>query len=115
MESKRFDSNGRLQICVQQYASGKTDHIHAGTALALNTPLLVGGAISWLVSRKREKDGEKAEEMAAARNEKGTLIASGFIAGGALMGVVSALIKFCGVECYLTAPPKEEARRSAVS
>jgi hypothetical protein len=68
----------------------------------LNTPLLVGGAISWLVSRKREKDGEKAEEMAQARNEKGTLIASGFIAGGALMGVVSALIKFCGVECYLT-------------
>ena len=39
--------------------------------------------------------------MAQARNEKGTLIASGFIAGGALMGVVSALIKFCGVECYL--------------
>ena len=71
--------------------------------LSLNTPLLVGGAISWLVSRKREKDGEKAEEMAAARNEKGTLIASGFIAGGALMGVVSALIKFCGVECYLGA------------
>ena len=69
--------------------------------LSLNTPLLVGGAISWLVSRKREKDGEKAEEMAQARNEKGTLIASGFIAGGALMGVVSALIKFCGVECYL--------------
>ena len=69
--------------------------------LSLNTPLLVGGAISWLVSRKREKDGEKAEELAQARNEKGTLIASGFIAGGALMGVVSALIKFCGVECYL--------------
>ena len=71
--------------------------------LSLNTPLLVGGAISWLVSRKREKDGEKAEELAGARNEKGTLIASGFIAGGALMGVVSALIKFCGVECYLGA------------
>ena len=70
--------------------------------LELNTPLLVGGAIAWLVSRKREKDGEKAEELAQARNEKGTLIASGFIAGGALMGVVSALIKFCGVECYLT-------------
>ena len=70
--------------------------------LELNTPLLVGGVIAWLVSRKREKDGEKAEELAQARNEKGTLIASGFIAGGALMGVVSALIKFCGVECYLT-------------
>ncbi len=71
--------------------------------LELNTPLLVGGAIAWLVSRKREKDGEKAEELAQARNEKGTLIASGFIAGGALMGVVSALIKFCGVKCYLGA------------
>ena len=69
--------------------------------LSLNTPLLVGGFIAWLVSRKREKDGEKAEELAQARNEKGTLIASGFIAGGALMGVVSALIKFLDVECKL--------------
>lgn len=59
--------------------------------LQLNTPLLVGGAISWLVS----KIGEAA-------NQKGTLIASGFIAGGALMGVVSALVKFCGAECYLS-------------
>lgn len=59
--------------------------------LSLNTPLLVGGAVSWLVNKR----GEKA-------NQKGTLIASGFIAGGALMGVVSALVKFCGVECYLT-------------
>ncbi len=59
--------------------------------LSLNTPLLVGGAVSWLVNKR----GEEA-------NQKGTLIASGFIAGGALMGVVSALVKFCGVECYLT-------------
>ena len=71
--------------------------------LSLNTPLLVGGAISWFVCRKRAKDGEQAEALAAKRNEKGTLIASGFIAGGALMGVVSAVIKFCGAECYLTA------------
>ena len=70
--------------------------------LHLNTPLLVGGAISWFVSRKREKDGEQAEALAQKRNEKGTLIASGFIAGGALMGVVSAVIKFCGAEWYLT-------------
>lgn len=69
--------------------------------LHLNTPLLVGGAISWYVNRKRKADGEQAEEMAQARNNKGTLIASGFIAGGALMGVVSALVKFCGAECYL--------------
>lgn len=70
--------------------------------LSLNTPLLVGGAISYFVSKKREKDGEKAEEMAQKRNEKGTLVASGFIAGGALMGVVSAVIKFCGVDCYMS-------------
>ncbi len=71
--------------------------------LSLNTPLLVGGAISWWVSRKRSKDGEEAEAMAQKRQDKGTLIASGFIAGGALMGVVSAVIKFCGVECFMTA------------
>ena len=59
--------------------------------LHLNTPLLIGGAISWYVSKNSEE-----------ANQKGTLIASGFIAGGALMGVVSALVKFCGVECYLT-------------
>lgn len=69
--------------------------------LSLNTPLLVGGAISWLVSRKKESDGEEAEQKAQARQEKGTLIASGFIAGGALMGVVSAIVKFCGADWYL--------------
>ena len=51
----------------------------------LNTPLLVGGAISWFVG-SRSKD----EKLNKARQEKGTLLASGFIAGGALMGVVSA-------------------------
>ena len=70
--------------------------------MELNTPLLIGGFIAWLVSRQRAKDGQKAEQLAQARSEKGTLIASGFIAGGALMGVVSAVVKFCGVECYLT-------------
>ncbi|MEE0860072.1 MAG: oligopeptide transporter, OPT family [Paludibacteraceae bacterium] len=71
--------------------------------LSLNTPLLVGGAISWFVSRKKANDGEQAEELAQARQEKGTLVASGFIAGGALMGVVSAIVKFCGVDWYLGA------------
>ena len=69
--------------------------------LHLNLPLLVGGTVSWFVGRKREKDGEKAEELAQKRSEKGTLVASGFIAGGALMGVVSAVIKFCGADWYL--------------
>ena len=63
----------------------------------LNLPLLVGGAISWFVST-RSKDAE----VNRARNEKGTLIASGFIAGGALMGVVSAILKFAGVDWFLT-------------
>ncbi|MBQ4507626.1 MAG: oligopeptide transporter, OPT family [Paludibacteraceae bacterium] len=69
--------------------------------LHLNLPLLVGGTVSWFVGRKREKDGEKAEELAQKRSEKGTLVASGFIAGGALMGVVSAVIRFCGADWYL--------------
>ena len=61
--------------------------------LQLNVPLVVGGAINWYVT-SRSKD----EKVNKERGEKGTLIASGFIAGGALMGVVSALLKFGGVE-----------------
>ena len=61
--------------------------------LELNVPLLVGGAINWYVT-SRTKDAKANAE----RGEKGTLIASGFIAGGALMGVVSALLKFGGIE-----------------
>ena len=63
----------------------------------LNLPLLVGGAIAWFVST-RSKDAA----VNNARQEKGTLIASGFIAGGALMGVVSAILKFAGVDWFLT-------------
>ena len=60
--------------------------------LELNLPLLVGGGIAWYVG-SRSND----ESVNKARTEKGTLLASGFIAGGALMGVVSAIIRFCGV------------------
>ncbi len=66
--------------------------------LQLNLPLLVGGIISWFVS-SRSKD----QEVNNARTERGTLIASGFIAGGALMGVVAAAIKFAGADLYQTA------------
>ena len=59
--------------------------------LQLNAPLLVGAIISWFVST-RSKD----EEVNKARKERGTLLASGFIAGGALMGVVSAAMIFFG-------------------
>lgn len=65
----------------------------------LNAPLLVGGAISWFVG-SRSKD----EKLNKARQEKGTLLASGFIAGGALMGVVSAGMTLSGFsyECTLS-------------
>ena len=64
--------------------------------LELNVPLLVGGAVNWYVT-SRSKDAKVNSE----RGEKGTLIASGFIAGGALMGVVSALLKFGGIEASI--------------
>lgn len=60
--------------------------------LELNIPLVVGGAINWYVTT-RSKDAA----VNAARGEKGTLLASGFIAGGALMGVVSAAMRFGGI------------------
>jgi putative OPT family oligopeptide transporter len=61
--------------------------------LQLNLPLLVGGGIQHFVTH-RSKDAE----VNAARGERGTLLASGFIAGGALMGVVSAGLTFAGVD-----------------
>lgn len=66
--------------------------------LELNIPLLVGGAVSWYVTT-RSKD----KAVNAARGEKGTLLASGFIAGGALMGVVSAIIRFADYNWEITA------------
>ena len=74
--------------------------------LELNVPLLVGGAVNWFVTT-RSKDKAVNER----RGEKGTLIASGFIAGGALMGVVSALLRFGGFnpvnESWLANPLSE--------
>ena len=60
--------------------------------LELNLPLLVGGLINWYVTTRSNKEQTNKE-----RGEKGTLIASGFIAGGALMGVVSAALRFGGI------------------
>ena len=65
--------------------------------LDLNTPLLIGGLVSWYVGT-RSKD----ENVNKARRERGTLIASGFIAGGALMGVISAILKYCGADWFIT-------------
>lgn len=61
--------------------------------LQLNTPMLVGGAISWFVSSRSKDEG-----VNNARRDRGTLIASGMIAGGALFGVFSALTRFAGYE-----------------
>ena len=66
----------------------------------LNAPLLIGAIVSWFVG-SRSKD----EEVNKARKERGTLLASGFIAGGALMGVVSAALAFCDIKF---AAPKSE-------
>ena len=74
--------------------------------LELNLPLLVGGAVNWYVTT-RSKD----EAVNNARGEKGTLLASGFIAGGALMGVVSAIMRYCDInfvnETWLDKPMSE--------
>ncbi len=64
--------------------------------MELNAPLVVGGLVAWAVNR--HKNAEKAK----ANNNRGTLIASGFIAGGALMGVVSAILAFAGLNLTLT-------------
>lgn len=76
--------------------------------LELNLPLLVGGAINWYVTT-RSKD----EKINNERGEKGTLLASGFIAGGALMGVVSAAMRFGGInlvnDAWLANPMSELA------
>ncbi len=63
--------------------------------LELNVPLVVGGAVNWYVT-SRSQDAA----VNTARGERGTLLASGFIAGGALMGVVAALLRFLGVDLF---------------
>jgi putative OPT family oligopeptide transporter len=73
--------------------------------MELNIPLLVGGAVNWYVTTR-----SKNEKVNQERGEKGTLIASGFIAGGALMGVVSAFIRFAGYN-----PINEEWLASSLS
>lgn len=60
--------------------------------LSLNTPMLVGGLVSWIVN-----NSSKDKDICRARNDRGTLIASGLIAGGALFGVFSAITIMCGV------------------
>ena len=61
--------------------------------IELNLPLMVGGFVNWFVTTRSQQ-----KEVNTARGERGTLIASGFIAGGALMGVVSVALRFAGIE-----------------
>ena len=65
--------------------------------LQLNLPLIVGGLINWYVSKPKTKGGQPN----TAASEKGTLLASGFIAGGALMGVVSAALRFVNLDLVI--------------
>jgi putative OPT family oligopeptide transporter len=62
--------------------------------LQLNTPFLVGGLLNHWVNRNKEKKDEKGKELIDARHQRGILISSGFIAGGALFGILGALIIF---------------------
>lgn len=64
--------------------------------LQLNIPLLVGGSIAWFISTRT-----KNEALNKARKEKGTLLASGLLAGGAIMGVVSAILKYAKIEPHI--------------
>ena len=63
--------------------------------LELNLPLLVGGAVNWFVTTRSQQ-----KEVNTARGERGTLLASGFIDGGALLGVVSVALRFGGIEFH---------------
>ena len=64
--------------------------------LELNLPLVIGGLIAHMVSRS-----SRDKELATKRYDKGILIASGFIAGGAIIGVVSAILKYLNVERFI--------------
>ena len=65
--------------------------------LELNTPLLAGGLVAWYVSSR-----SKNEKLNNARFSRGTLIASGFIAGGSLFGVIGAFLRFGGINLFNT-------------
>ncbi len=61
--------------------------------IELNSPILLGACVGWLINHS-----SKEEKTNKARGEKAILIASGFIAGGALAGVLDALSKTLGFD-----------------
>ena len=68
--------------------------------MELNSPLVLGALVAWFVQRSSRDEG-----LVKARHEKGTLVASGFIAGGALVGVLAALLKFIEDSAHVTLVP----------
>jgi putative OPT family oligopeptide transporter len=56
--------------------------------MELNTPVLLGGILSWIVGRRRNDDDDAKVK---ARQDRGVLVASGLMAGGAIMGVIDAI------------------------
>jgi uncharacterized oligopeptide transporter (OPT) family protein len=65
--------------------------------LQLNTPLVAGGLLAYFVTKS-----SKDKEVVLKREQRGTLIASGFIAGAALFGIIGALLKFVGVDIWIS-------------
>jgi len=78
--------------------------------LELNTPLVIGGLIAHMVSRS-----SKDKLLANSRYEKGILIASGFIAGGAIIGVVSAILKYLNFERFIHLGWAEKAQGEPIA
>jgi hypothetical protein len=78
--------------------------------LELNTPLVIGGLIAHLVARS-----SKDKELGNKRYEKGILIASGFIAGGAIIGVVAAILKYLDFERFIHLGWAEKAQGEPIA
>ncbi|WP_026852923.1 OPT family oligopeptide transporter [Geothrix fermentans] len=65
--------------------------------IELNTPLFLGGILAHLVNRPK---AGTTEADAKARENRGVLIASGLMAGGAIMGVVASFVKLKWTEGF---------------
>jgi uncharacterized oligopeptide transporter (OPT) family protein len=85
-----YGTGGVIAVAIEMCGvSGLAFALGMYLPMELNSPLVYGAAVAWLL-RRSSLDAAKA----AARHEEGTLVASGFIAGGALVGVLAALLRF---------------------
>lgn len=64
--------------------------------MEINLPLLVGGLISYLVQH-----GSIDESVNELRHSYGKIVASGFIAGGAIGSLISAVIHIAGINVFM--------------